>query len=172
MTRQPYSETSHYTMIRPLAFKTVQHPTARLLPSQPCSDTRGARSGEGMIEPFLPRGLAHGRSKLNPCAPSRKYVPAARADFEECESYFVQEYPALSDRTRSVVTLMFSMLVRPFITRPLNVLNHIVHRRVVALGPGLRPSRDRQPRKTNGEQWLCKFCRTKRSLRFFRLARA
>lgn len=48
--------------------------------------------------------------------------PAARADFEECRSYWEQDFPALSDRTRSVVTLMFSMLVRPFITRPLRRL--------------------------------------------------
>jgi hypothetical protein len=48
--------------------------------------------------------------------------PAARIDFEECRNYFEQEFAALSDRTRSVITLMFSMLVRPFITRPLRQL--------------------------------------------------
>jgi len=51
-----------------------------------------------------------------------KADPAARADFEECRCYWEQDFPALSDRTRSVITLMFSMLVRPFITRPLRKL--------------------------------------------------
>lgn len=45
-----------------------------------------------------------------------------RADFEECRSYWLQEYPALSEKTRSIITLSFSMLVRPFITRPLRRL--------------------------------------------------
>lgn len=45
-----------------------------------------------------------------------------RADFEECRNYWLQEFPNLSDRTRSIVTLSFSMLVRPLITRPLRKL--------------------------------------------------
>jgi hypothetical protein len=45
-----------------------------------------------------------------------------RADFEECRAYWEQEFPNLSDRTRSIITLSFSMLVRPFITRPLRKL--------------------------------------------------
>jgi hypothetical protein len=45
-----------------------------------------------------------------------------RADFEECRTYWMQEFPALSDKTRSIITLSFSMLVRPFITRPLRKL--------------------------------------------------
>jgi hypothetical protein len=45
-----------------------------------------------------------------------------RADFEECRNYWMQEFPNLSDRTRSIITLSFSMLVRPFITRPLRRL--------------------------------------------------
>jgi hypothetical protein len=45
-----------------------------------------------------------------------------RADFEECRAYWELEFPKLSDRTRSIITLSFSMLVRPFITRPLRKL--------------------------------------------------
>lgn len=45
-----------------------------------------------------------------------------RADFEECKKYWLQEYPNLSDKTRSIITLSFAMLVRPFITRPLRRL--------------------------------------------------
>jgi hypothetical protein len=45
-----------------------------------------------------------------------------RADFEECRAYWTLEFPNLSDRTRSIVVLSFSMLVRPFITRPLRPL--------------------------------------------------
>jgi hypothetical protein len=43
-------------------------------------------------------------------------------DFEECKNYWLKEYPVLSDRTRSIITLSFAMLVRPFITRPLRKL--------------------------------------------------
>lgn len=46
----------------------------------------------------------------------------ARADFEECKSYFTKEFPTLSDRTRSIIVLTLSMLVRPLITRPLRKL--------------------------------------------------
>ncbi len=46
----------------------------------------------------------------------------ARADFEECRSYWCQEFPNLSEKTRSIITLTFSMLVRPFVTRPLRKL--------------------------------------------------
>ena len=43
-------------------------------------------------------------------------------DFEECKNYWLQEFPALSDKTRSIITLSFSMLVKPFLTRPLRRL--------------------------------------------------
>ncbi len=43
-------------------------------------------------------------------------------DYEECRNYWLKEYPVLSDRTRSIITLSFAMLVRPFITRPLRRL--------------------------------------------------
>ena len=45
-----------------------------------------------------------------------------RADFEECRNYWMQEYPVLSEKTRSIISLSFSMLVRPLITRPLRKL--------------------------------------------------
>ncbi|MBI3867421.1 MAG: TraM recognition domain-containing protein [Verrucomicrobia bacterium] len=45
-----------------------------------------------------------------------------RADFEECQTYWLREYPALSEKTRSIVDLTFSMLLRPFVTRPLRKL--------------------------------------------------
>lgn len=45
-----------------------------------------------------------------------------RADFEECRNYWLQEFPVLSEKTRSIITLTFSMLVRPFITSPLRGL--------------------------------------------------
>jgi hypothetical protein len=48
--------------------------------------------------------------------------PDTRADFEECRAYWLREFPALSEKTRSIITLSFSMLVRPFITRPLRRL--------------------------------------------------
>jgi TraM recognition site of TraD and TraG len=45
-----------------------------------------------------------------------------RADFEECRAYWLQEFPVLSGKTRSIITLLFSMLARPFMTRPLRRL--------------------------------------------------
>jgi hypothetical protein len=45
-----------------------------------------------------------------------------RADFEECRNYWLQEYPVLSEKTRSIINLSFSMLARPLITRPLRKL--------------------------------------------------
>ncbi len=45
--------------------------------------------------------------------------PAAAKDYEECRKYFLADYPTLSDRTRGVIEIMFTNLVRPFLTRPL-----------------------------------------------------
>lgn len=45
-----------------------------------------------------------------------------RADFEECRNYWLQEYPGLAEKTRSIINLSFSMLARPLITRPLRQL--------------------------------------------------
>jgi type IV secretory pathway TraG/TraD family ATPase VirD4 len=46
----------------------------------------------------------------------------AKADFEECRAYWETEFPTTSFKTRSIFTLMFSMLTRPFTTRPLRRL--------------------------------------------------
>jgi hypothetical protein len=43
-------------------------------------------------------------------------------DLQECISYWTQEYPNLSEKTRSIITLSFAMMVRPFVTRPLRKL--------------------------------------------------
>lgn len=43
-------------------------------------------------------------------------------DFQECRNYWLREFPVLSEKTRSIIVLSFSMLVRPFITRPLRKL--------------------------------------------------
>ncbi len=51
-----------------------------------------------------------------------KENPDQLDDFEECKNYWLQEFPALSDKTRSIITLSFSMLVKPFLTRPLRRL--------------------------------------------------
>ena len=45
-----------------------------------------------------------------------------RADFEECQSYWLSDFPNLSEKSRSIITLTFSMLARPLITRPLRKL--------------------------------------------------
>ncbi len=53
---------------------------------------------------------------------TEKAAPDVRADFEECRNYWTLEYPQLSEKTRSVINLSFSMLARPLITRPLRQL--------------------------------------------------
>ena len=52
-------------------------------------------------------------------AKSRDAGPEVFADFEECQRYWLRDFPALSEKTRSIIVLSFAMLVRPFITRPL-----------------------------------------------------
>ncbi len=81
-----------------------------------------------------PQTLAQANSKewqeTSACAAILQEADAAtkhgredvRADFEECQAYWLQEFPCLSDRTRSIITLSFSILVRPLITRPLGTL--------------------------------------------------
>ena len=48
--------------------------------------------------------------------------PAVKDDFEECKNYWLREYPAIGEKTRGIIALSFSMLVRPFVTRPLRQL--------------------------------------------------
>jgi hypothetical protein len=50
---------------------------------------------------------------------TRKADPQIRADYAECEKYWRKEFPNLSEKTRSIIVLMFSMLARSFNTRPL-----------------------------------------------------
>jgi hypothetical protein len=45
-----------------------------------------------------------------------------KADYAECRAYFLDDFANLSDRTRSVITLMFSKLAQPFTARPLRRL--------------------------------------------------
>ncbi len=55
-------------------------------------------------------------------AATLKAEPELRADFEECANYWLKEYPCLSEKTRSIIDLTFSILVRPLVTRPLRKL--------------------------------------------------
>jgi hypothetical protein len=45
-----------------------------------------------------------------------------RGDLAEVFSYWTADFPMLSDRTRSIVDMMFSMMVQPFLFRPLRRL--------------------------------------------------
>jgi hypothetical protein len=47
---------------------------------------------------------------------------ALRPNYEECRNYWELDFPALSDKPRSITNQMFSMMVRPFITHPLRRL--------------------------------------------------
>jgi hypothetical protein len=46
----------------------------------------------------------------------------ARADFEECRTYWTMDFPALAEQTRSSIMLNFTVLIRPLVTRPLRKL--------------------------------------------------
>lgn len=45
-----------------------------------------------------------------------------RADFEDCRTYWTRDFPGLSEKTRSIITLTFSVLVQPLVTAPLRQL--------------------------------------------------
>jgi hypothetical protein len=45
-----------------------------------------------------------------------------RSDFEECSTYWLRDFPALSDKTRSSIVLGFNVLTHPLLTRPLRRL--------------------------------------------------
>lgn len=70
------------------------------------------KNGEGECAAMLRRAEA---LVMGADAPDADKV----ADFEECRAYWTQEVANLSEKTRSIITLSFSMLVRPFLTRPL-----------------------------------------------------
>jgi hypothetical protein len=53
---------------------------------------------------------------------TQKADPEIRADFEECATFWLQDFPALADKTRSSILLNFSVLIRPLVTRPLRKL--------------------------------------------------
>jgi len=46
----------------------------------------------------------------------------ARADFDECKTYWTKDFPALAEQTRSSIMLNFTVLIRPLVTRPLRKL--------------------------------------------------
>ena len=48
--------------------------------------------------------------------------PEIRADFEECNTYWTKDFPALAEETRSSILLGFTVLIRPLVTRPLRKL--------------------------------------------------
>jgi type IV secretory pathway TraG/TraD family ATPase VirD4 len=45
-----------------------------------------------------------------------------QADYAECRAYWLDDFANLSDRTRSIITLMFTKLAQPFSARPLRRL--------------------------------------------------
>jgi type IV secretory pathway TraG/TraD family ATPase VirD4 len=45
-----------------------------------------------------------------------------RADYAECRAYFIDDFANLSEKPRSIITLMFTKLAQPFSTSPLRKL--------------------------------------------------
>ncbi len=48
--------------------------------------------------------------------------PEARADFNECKTYFTKDFPSFAPETRGSIILGFSVLIRQLVTRPLRKL--------------------------------------------------
>ncbi len=46
-----------------------------------------------------------------------------RADYAECRSYWLDDFATLSEKPRSIITLMFTKLVQPFCMQPLRKLH-------------------------------------------------
>jgi len=46
-----------------------------------------------------------------------------QADYAECRAYFLDDFANLSEKTRSIITLMFTKLAQPFTTQPLRKLH-------------------------------------------------
>ena len=53
---------------------------------------------------------------------TKKASAGIREDFMRCQKYWESEFPNLAEKTRSIITLTFSMLARPLVTRPLRQL--------------------------------------------------
>lgn len=53
---------------------------------------------------------------------TRESDSEVRSDFQECWNYWMIEFPNLSEKTRSIITLMFSMVAQPLTARPLGKL--------------------------------------------------
>jgi hypothetical protein len=45
-----------------------------------------------------------------------------QADYAECRAYWLDDFANLSEKPRSIITLMFTKLVQPFTARPLRKL--------------------------------------------------
>jgi hypothetical protein len=48
--------------------------------------------------------------------------PEVQADYAECRAYWLEDFARLSEKTRSIITLMFTKLAQPFSSRPLRKL--------------------------------------------------
>ena len=81
--------------------------------------TSGAKTPEQVNDPEWRKTSACAAILAEADKATEKADAQARADFEECRDYWLVEFPNLSEKTRSIITLMFSMLVKPLITRPL-----------------------------------------------------
>ena len=53
---------------------------------------------------------------------TEKADPEARADFDECNTYWTKNFPALAEKTRSSIMIGFTVLIHPLVTRPLRKL--------------------------------------------------
>ena len=53
---------------------------------------------------------------------TKKADAGTRDDFMRCQKYWEVEFPNLAEKTRSIISLTFSMLARPLVTRPLREL--------------------------------------------------
>lgn len=78
-----------------------------------------AYSPEQIIDPDWQKNSACATTITKADKETEKADPQVRADYEETRDYWLIEFPNLSEKTRSIITLMLSILVKPLVTRPL-----------------------------------------------------
>jgi hypothetical protein len=57
--------------------------------------------------------------------------PQIRADYDECFNFWMRDWPQISEKTRSIIELMFTSMAEPLVTRPV--------RKIFSSDSNLRP---------------------------------
>jgi TraM recognition site of TraD and TraG len=99
-----------------LSGRPVSLPLMRLIINSAALSRQEAKNPDWRASSSCGRVLSEAEER---CADADEDTKASLA---ETLHYFLVEYPALSDRTRSIINLSFSMLARPLLTPPMREL--------------------------------------------------